>query len=130
PTHANAGEANTELANVIVSKGKVEVLQSRSPANAGQKGEIQKRARAQFAEARKVFQAAYDRYKESYDKFDKFIPKTEKARYEARELAYRNFIQAQLNLSVLTYEEAQTYDKGSTENRKMLTDAANAFEQI
>lgn len=130
PTHANAGEANTELANVIVSKGKVEVLQSRSPANAGQKAEFQKRARAQFAEARKVFQAAYDRYKEAYDKFDKFIPKTEKARYEARELAYRNFIQAQLNLSILTYEEAQTYDKGSTENRKMLTDAANAFEQI
>src|SRR5579872_4042114 len=31
PNHPNAGKANTELANVIVSKGKVEVLQSKSP---------------------------------------------------------------------------------------------------
>ncbi len=130
PNHPQAGKANTELANVIVSKGKVEVLQSKSPGNAAQKGMFQKNARAYFAEARKVFQAANDRYKEAYDKFDKSIPKEQKAKFDARETAFVNYIQAQLNLAVLTYEEAQTYDKGSPENKKLLTEAAKAFEDI
>jgi hypothetical protein len=130
PNHPEAGKANTELANVIVGKGKVEVMQSKAPGNSGQKADFQKKARAHFAEARKVFQAAHDRYKEAYEKFDKFIDKTQKGKYEAREEAYRNYIQAQLNLAVLTYEEAQTYDKGSSENRKLLTDAAKTFSDI
>ena len=131
PNHPEAGEANTELANVIVSRGKVEVLQSRSPGNVAQKGDFQKKARAHFAEARKVFQAAHDRFKEAYGKFDKYIDKNkDKVKYEAREAAYRNYIQAQLNLAVITYEEAQTYDKGSADSKKILTEAANAFEQI
>jgi len=130
PNHPNAGKANTELANVIVGKGKVEVMQSKSPGNVAQKGEFQKKARVYFAEARQVFQAAHDRYKEAYDKENKFIDKKEKARYDAREEKYRHYIQAQLNLAVLIYEEAQTYDKGSPDNKKMLTDAANNFSTI
>ncbi len=31
---------------------------------------------------------------------------------------------------MLIYEEAQTYDRGSSDNKKLLTDAANAFEKI
>src|SRR5205814_614012 len=123
PNHPDAAQANTELANVIVGKGKVEVMQSKSPANVAQKGEFQKKARAHFAEARQVFQVAHDRYKEALSKFDPHIAKTEKSKHEARENAYVNYIQAQLNLAVLTYEEAQTWDKGSPENKKHLTEA-------
>src|SRR5579864_5184273 len=45
PNHPNAGKASTELANVLVGKGKVEVLQSKAPGNAGRKAEFQKQAR-------------------------------------------------------------------------------------
>src|SRR5262245_10523644 len=131
PNHPNAGRANTELANVIVGKGKVEAQKAKAPGNAGQKAELQKKARGYFAEARKVFQAAHDRYKEAYDKFDKYYdPVKQKAKHEAREAAEVNYMQAQLNLGVLTYEEAQTYDKGSADNKKLLTEAANAFNKI
>jgi hypothetical protein len=131
PNHPEAGVANTRLAKVVESKGKVEVLQSKSPSNVAQKGDFQKQARAHFAEARKVFEAARDRYKEAHDKFDKFIDKSkDKVRWEAREVISNNYIQALLDLAVLTYEEAQTYDRGSSENKKLLTEAANAFEKI
>ncbi len=94
PNHPNAGEANTELAMVIVNRGRVEVLQSRSPGNIAQKGDFQKKARVHFAEARKVFEAAHDRYKEAYDKFDKSIDKNkDKAKWEARDIPYRNYMQ-------------------------------------
>jgi hypothetical protein len=130
PNHPNAGRANTELALVLVQKGKVERYQSQSPSNLAKKAEFQKRARAYFGEAQKTFQAAHDRYKEALDKSEKGnIPKTD-PRFQAREEVLTNFINAQFHLAVLMYEEAQTWDKGSPENKKRLTEAAAAFETI
>jgi cellulose synthase operon protein C len=130
PKHEHAAQANSELAQVLVGKGRVEVLQSRSPNNAGQKSQFQKAARDYFAQARKVFQTANDQYKAEYDKFPKFIQKTDKAQYDARETAMVNLMQAQLNLAILTYEEAQSYEKSAAEYRKRLIDASNEFEKI
>lgn len=130
PNHPAAEKANTELANVFAGKGKVEVMQSKAAADAGLKADFQKRARAHFAEARQAFQAIRDRQKEAYESFDKFIPTTQPEKYEARERSYRNYIEAQLNLAVLTYEESQTYDKGTRENKELLTDAAQAFDDL
>jgi hypothetical protein len=129
PNHSEAGAANSRMAEIIVLKGKVELQQSRAPGNAAQKAEFQKRARTYFAEARKVYQTAYDRYKDAHDKFDKFIPKTDK-RYDAREELFRNMVQSLLQLAVMTYEDGQTYDRGTPENKKVLTEAAAAFDQI
>lgn len=133
PTTSNdpkAEQAKTEEANAVVARGRAEARAAQTPENLAQKAEFQKQARASFAEARAVFQADHDRYKKAYDKYDKFIPKTEKAKYEARELAFRQYVQAQLHLAVLRYEEAQSWDKGSTENKKLLSDAADEFEKI
>ena len=130
PNHPQAGLANAELAKVIVEKGKVEVIQSRSPANVAQKAEHQKKARAFFADARKVYKAAHDRYKEAYEKFGSHVSKEQKAKHDAWNAAFSDYVQAQLNLVVLTYEEAQTWDKGTPENRKLLSEAASGFEQI
>ncbi|MFN0054632.1 MAG: hypothetical protein ACKV0T_20870 [Planctomycetales bacterium] len=130
PQHPLAAQANTELAQVYLGKGRMFTLQSRSTGKGAQKEDLQKQARAQFVEAGKVYQAAHDRFREEYEKYDKFIPKTEKARYEARESAYVNWIQAQLNLALLQYENAQSFDKGSAENKELLTEASKAFDQI
>lgn len=131
PRHAKAAQANTELANVLVGKGRVEVLQSRSPNNAAQKGDYQKKARDYYAQARKVFQAAHDQYKTAYEKFNAFIDKAKnKSDYETREQSLVNYIQAQLNLGIVTYEEAQTYDKTAKEYKQFLTKASTEFEAI
>lgn len=130
PNHPSAAQANAELAKVYIGKGKVAVQQSQAQQSNERKAEFQKQARAFFGDARKVLQDAHDRYKAEYEKHDKSIPKTDKARYEARERPYVNYQQAQLDLAELMYEEAQSYDPGSAENRKRLTEASNAFEQI
>ena len=129
PTHAEAGTANTLLAVIIVEKGKSVLLQSKSPGNAAQKAELQKRARQYFGEARKVYQTAYDRYKEQHKKFDSFIPPTDK-RFAAREEVYEKMVYSQLQLAVMTYQEGQTYDRGTAENKQRLTDAAGEFDKI
>ena len=131
PDHALAAQANTELANVYLGKARVEVIQSRSPNNAAQKGEFQKKARVMLGEARKVYQAAHDLYQAKYKAFPVFIDEAkDKSEYEARETALVNFIQAQLNLAIVRYEEAQTYEKTDPQYKKLLTDASVEFEAI
>ncbi|MFN5532879.1 MAG: hypothetical protein ACK5F7_20050, partial [Planctomycetaceae bacterium] len=130
PEHPLAGSANSEAAEVLTGKAKALVLQANSPNNAGRKPELLAQARDLLGQATKVFQAAFDRYKAEYDKFDKFIPATDKARYAARERVFLNYVKAQFNLARMVHEEAQTYDRGSPENKAALIKAANGFEAI
>lgn len=125
-----AAKSDTGAANARIGKGRAELIRSRSASDPAEKEQLQKKARGFFIEAREIFQADHDRHKKAYEKFDKFIPKTAKEQYEAREAAYRNYIQAQLQLAVTTYDEARTWDNGTPENKRLLTDAANAFEAI
>lgn len=123
-------QSDTDAANALSGKGRAELVRVRSASDSAEKEALQKKARGFFAEAREIYQAVHDRCKKAYEKFDKFIPKTSKAQYEARETAYRNYIQAQLQLAVTTYDEARTWDNGTPENKRLLTHAANAFEAI
>ncbi len=127
---SKAEATKEEEANTLFAKGKAEAREARRPENAAERDALRTQAREDFAAAREIYQEDHDRYKKEYDKFDKFIPKEQKEKYEARELAFRRYIQAQLRLALLLYEEAQNWDKGSAENRKLLINAADAFETI
>lgn len=131
PTHEKAAVAKTELASVLIGKAKVMLTLARSPNNVARKVEVQKRARGFIGEARKVFQADHDQCEAVYRAFPVFIDKLkERAKHGARERAKGNLIQAQLNLAMATYEEAQTYDNMSPEWRTKLTEASTEFESI
>ncbi|WP_411020071.1 hypothetical protein, partial [Salmonella sp. s32443] len=92
----------------------VAVLQSRSPSNQGKKTEYQAEARAHFGEARKVFQAAHDQYEKLWKSYGVFINEAqEPEKFRDRQKAEFKYIQAQLNLALVTYEEAQSYDRKS-----------------
>jgi hypothetical protein len=122
--------ATTEDADFAIQKGRRELQTARSAEDADKKVASQRKAREFFAAAREIYQGEHDRHKAAYDKFDKFIPRSDKARYDAREQAYLLYIQAQLYLAVLDYEEAQSWDKRSDENSRLLGQAAKAFDTI
>jgi hypothetical protein len=127
---AGAEQAKSEDAHIAIEKGRVELLRTRLAENDDDKIALQRKAREYFGAAREIFQADHDRHKATYDRFDKFIPRSEKARYDAREEAFLLYVQAQLHLGIIEYEEAQSWDKGSDENRRHLRQAANAFDAI
>lgn len=130
-SHPRAAEANTERAKILLGKGRIEVWQSRSPANQEQRGRFQTAARDLITKARAIFQTAHDQHKTAWEAFPKFIDMNEdRAQYEARGQAETKYILAQLDLANCTYEEAQTYDKESAEWRAKLTSAATEYEEI
>lgn len=131
PNHPRAAQANSELGQVTMQKGLVEVFQSRSPSNRSRKSEFQKQARQYFSQARSVFEAAAKQHGAAWESFDKFIDKKkESQKFEARRQAEANYIQAQYNLAIVTFHESETYEPGSDEHQRLLRKAVDDFEEI
>lgn len=130
PNHPRASLANTEQGTILLNRARTAIWSADSPSNAGRREELQAEARELIARARDIFQAAHDQYKAVYDAFDTFIPQEEKEEYAAREKALASFLKAQLDLALCTYELGQTYDRGTEERSRILTQASNEFEEI
>lgn len=131
PNHPKAGEANSQRAGVLLGKARVEIWQSRSPSNHDNRAAFQKRARTLIQQARQTFRTAHDQHKARYESFPTFIDRDEDRRqYEERARAESAYILAQFHLARCTYEESQTYDPGSEQYKKLLTQAANEFEDV
>lgn len=131
PNHPRAGDANSQRAEILLGKARVEILQSKSPNNQGNRGEFQQRARGLVAQARQVFETAQKQHEETWNGFGRFVDETkEPEKYQAREQALMQLISAMLNVCQCRYEEAQTYDPGTPEFKKILNTAADEFEQL
>lgn len=131
PNHPQAANANTERAQILIGKARVEIIQSKAPANQGAKAEYQVRARQLIGQARQVFDTALKQHTESWKKFGSFIDQaTDKEKYAARGLAEVNMIRAMLDLALCTYEDAQTYELDSADYKRLLGEAANQFEEM
>ena len=130
--HPLAGEANSQRAQILLGMARVEIWQSRSPANKDGRAEFQKRARGLIGEARTVFKTAHDQHKTAWESHGKsFIDKTkEPERYEARRKAEVKYMRAQYDLARCTFEDAQTYDIKSGDFTKNLITASKEFEDI
>ena len=131
PNHPNAGDANSDRAQILLGMGQVEIMQSRSPANQGAKRDFQAKARDLIAKARQVFQTAFDQHETTWKRFAGFIDEQkEPQQFAARAKAEVNMITAMLNLAMCTYHEAQTHDIGSNEFKTLLNKAAEEFEKM
>lgn len=120
PNHERAAQANSELGQVFVQKGRVDVFQSRSPANLRRKSELRNSAREFFQKAREVFTKAEAQHKAAFEKFDTHIDQKKFPKeYAARRAAEKNYLQAQFNLAHVTFYESETFDPGSDENIKL-----------
>jgi hypothetical protein len=132
PNHPMAGTANTERGKIILEKAEVEGRKAQSPAEQNNKKAHQETARKLVAQARDIFQKAYNLHEKTWKSFPAtFIDKQkEPERYEARAKAEIQFMSAQLDLAQCTYAEAQTYDPGSADFNRLLKKAAEEYAKI
>ncbi|MDF1744970.1 MAG: hypothetical protein P1V19_14835 [Gimesia sp.] len=131
PNHPKAGTANTERGKIILEKAEVEGRKARSPAE-GNKKEYQVAARKLVAQARAIFQKAFNLHEKTWKSFPAtFIDKQkEPEKYKARAKAEIQFMSAQLDLAQCTYAEAQTYDPGSADFNRLLKKASEEYAKI
>ncbi|QDT45066.1 hypothetical protein Pan241w_51830 [Gimesia alba] len=131
PNHPKAGTANTERGKIILEKAEVEVRKAQT-SDQVKKKEAQTAARKLVAQARAIFQKAYNLHEKTWKSFPAtFIDKQkEPEKYAARARAEIQFMSAQLDLAQCTYEEAQTYDRGSADFNRLLKKASEEYAKI
>ncbi len=133
PSHGRSAEAMTDLAMILVERGRVAVMQSNSPNKRAQRKEFQELARKYFDDARSQYAEAEKKYEAEYKKFPSFIdstaPKT-KQLIEDRQQALLDLLQARLNMAIVEYEYAQSFDRDAKEFRERLNAAIKKFDEV
>ncbi|MDG2388243.1 MAG: hypothetical protein P8M30_02880 [Planctomycetaceae bacterium] len=132
PNHPLAGSANSERAGIFLDKAKALIWESRSEKNVAKKKKQQEEARGHITKARDVYQTARDQFEKAYAAFKgQFLDeKKDEEKYKTRKDAEQNFIQAQFDLALCSYQEARTFDDGSQPYLAGLSKAAEQFEAI
>ena len=103
--HPQAQSATRQLANLLVERGKIKVLQSESASKKpAEKEQLLADARGMLAEAGKVFAA---QEKQALEEHRKFAPKLERdsPEYTARERVRQRLLAARIAMATVPYEK-------------------------
>jgi len=130
PQHAMAATANTQLANVLVERGRMKAELANAPSkSAAEKKQLMAQARGHYEEAQKVFvtaeQRVYERAKELEEE-----AKMDVGKVDERDEVRRDLLQARLYLAGVIYEIGKTYEPSSKEFKANVSEAAKKYEEL
>ena len=130
PHHLLAFAARTQLANLLVQRGRRQIEQATALARASEeRNRRMEAARKLFHEAENVFLDVERETEESLKKFG-FVDPKNLQQTEAREQVRRQQVQARLDRVWVLYEITQTYEPGSAEHKSQLTETADKFGEL
>lgn len=135
-SRANSGtlmgaKANTELANVLVERGRASVRMSEMPSQSSNKDSLLDEARQLFDEAKTVFENSERFYSQELERFPKSLdPNRDKEQFDQRQAFRAELVQSRLLIATVIYEKAKTYDPESEDGKKLLTEAAEAYGEL
>lgn len=131
PNHAKAAKASAESAVVLQTRGKVALMQARSPSNVVKKAEYMKQAKDYLGQAKAMYLAASEKYSKEHQAFGAHVDKAkEPERYEQWFDVERLMLRAKLDAAIVEYEEAQTFEKDDPKYKETLKSAAAQFEDL
>jgi hypothetical protein len=126
--HKLAADANIQLANVLVERGRIKAELARGATKTPEeKKALMEEARKQYEAARKVFAEAEARY---LDEAKKLHEAKDSDQVEARDEARRNLVQARLFLAGVIYEIGKTYEPDTDEHKANLTESAKQYHDL
>jgi cellulose synthase operon protein C len=127
--HPLASRARGEQAQILLDRARVEMWRLH-PKDPDEKQEAARSgARKLIAEARALFEKAFEQSKTVYEHFPRASVDDPKVRAD-RVRAESDFLRAQFNLAVCTFEEALTHQPKSDDRHSTLKQAAEAFEKL
>jgi tetratricopeptide (TPR) repeat protein len=129
PDNPLVAKARGEQAQILLDQARVEMWRLHPKDPPDKQDATRSHARQLVEQARAVFQEAFEQSKTAYEKFPRASLDDPQVRAQ-RLRAEADFLRAQINLAICTFEEGLTYEPKSKDRRKSLTHAADAFEQI
>lgn len=132
PDHAKAAAAETQLANVLVERGRLKTrLADRATGSAADKAKLLEDARTFYAQARKVFEESERRIYERAKALEGVLdPSKDAQKIADRNQAHADLLQARLYLAGVEYEIGRTYAEDSKEYKENLAKAAEQYNKL
>ena len=131
PEHKLAAIATTQLANVLVERGRMKAEQAqRATKTAEEKKQLNGEARVLYEEAKKVFEQSEKNFYEKLKAYPKFIDPKKKLEIEERDQARKDLLQSRLYLATVIYELALTYEPGTKEWKENLEKSAKSYNEL
>ncbi len=130
PEHAEADAARTQLANVLVQRGRLRMEARDRPGRSEEERErLAAEARASFEKAREAFQVLEARFVSVLRSLPELIGPRETALLETRKRGQEGLLDARVSLGEVALEIALTYPEGSEDRRTALRAAAEAYHE-
>ncbi|MDZ7617159.1 MAG: tetratricopeptide repeat protein [Patescibacteria group bacterium] len=130
PGHPMIFSARSQLANLLVQRGRIEREKADEVEQADAREKIAQGARKLLDEAEVVFSEQEAQAIEEHERFPKFIPQEETKRIEERDQVRRDILESRMALAGVKYELALTYPKGSDGYKKTMKEAAERYGDV
>jgi tetratricopeptide (TPR) repeat protein len=130
PKHPLVSSANTQLANLLVERGRVKSEQAARPsASEAEKKRLPAEARELYDEAQKVLAKLEKELLEELRKLKPIVPRDKETEEKLKEVQ-RDLLQVRLALVQVIEEAAETYPPGSKGNTDNLKAAAKKYNEL
>jgi tetratricopeptide (TPR) repeat protein len=131
PQHELIPSAQAELGTILLERGRLKIVQSLEPAQApNDKSRLQAEARTLYQAAQQALVKAEADFDAAAKRFPRAVGGEDRRQQEARDTLRRQLLHIRLSLAGVPYDLAQTYQAGSKEAQKHLTDAAALYAAL
>ena len=132
PNHDLSSSATTQLANVLVERGRMLVDESqRASKTPDERKQLLADARKLYGEAKAVFVKAEQHYSELLKQMPAGLIDRKKVKeIEARARARADLVQSRLFLGTVVYETAMTYPADGKQRKDLLAEAAAKYKEL
>lgn len=129
PQHPLVGDANAQLAQVLVERAKTSLASAEGRPEA-EVARLREQARAAIQEAQKAFAVFLDAARKRAESFQGRVIDSNSREGREREAAYRDYLRARLYSVGAQYQLAQTYPPGDETRNKLLQETADEYGKI
>jgi len=129
PQHALVGDANAQLAQILVERAKSALASAEGKPEA-EVARLREQARTAVQEAQKAFAVFLDATRKRAESYQGRVIDSTSREGREREAAYRDYLRARLYNVGAQYQLAQTYPPGDETRQKLLQEAADEYGRI
>ncbi len=130
PGHPLIFSARSQLANLLVQRGRIEREKADEAESEGARTRHATAARKLLDEAEVVFQEQESQAIEEHERFPKFIDPKQTKQIEERNQVRGDILEARMALGGVKFETALTYPRDSDEFKEVMTEAAERYGKV
>ena len=129
PDHSLVANARLQFGKLLMERGRIAALKAKQPFNRSNRDTLNQTARTHFQQAQSLLEKSRAQYKAQLDSFKNNLRKNSPEAKQRQDIVEKR-LQALIDLAVVLYEMAQSYEPGSADHTQFLQQAANSFEKI